>query len=108
MVDDVPEIYKEFMIKGKNGWTFIQSIRDSIFFEFHDVLNSNPLPPLDFILSRDTVSFLSPVEQKRLLVDFGEKTKRQAFLMLGLNERMPLEGWKPITTEHVVLYTKTE
>ncbi|HRV29163.1 MAG TPA: chemotaxis protein CheW, partial [Spirochaetia bacterium] len=47
MVDDVPEIYKEFMIKGKNGWTFVQSIRDSIFFEFHDVLNSNPLPPLD-------------------------------------------------------------
>lgn len=108
MVDDVPEIYKEFMIKGKNGWTFIQSIRDSIFFEFHDVLNSNPLPPLDIIIARDTVSFLSPVDQKRLLVDFGEKTKRQAFLLLGLHERMPLEGWKEMTTHQVVLYAKAE
>lgn len=108
MVDDVPEIYKEFMIKGKNGWTFVQSIRDSIFFEFHDVLNSNPLPPLDMIIARDTVSFLSPVEQKRLLVDFGEKTKRQAFLMLGLHERMPLDGWKEMTTHQVVLYAKSE
>lgn len=108
MVDDVPEIYKEFMIKGKNGWTFVQSIRDSIFFEFHDVLNSNPLPPLDIIIARDTVSFLSPVDQKRLLVDFGEKTKRQAFLVLGLHERMPLEGWKEMTTHQVVLYGKAE
>ncbi len=108
MVDDVPEIYKEFMIKGKNGWTFVQSIRDSIFFEFHDVLNSNPLPPLDMIIARDTVSFLSPVEQKRLLVDFGERTKRQAFLMLGLHERMPLDGWKEMTTHQVVLYAKSE
>ncbi len=108
MVDDVPEIYKEFMIKGKNGWTFVQSIRDSIFFEFHDVLNSNPLPPLDIIIARDTVSFLSPVDQKRLLVDFGEKTKRQAFLLLGLHERMPLEGWKEMTTHQVVLYAKAE
>ncbi len=108
MVDDVPEIYKEFMMKGKNGWTFIQSLRDTIFFEFHDVLNTNPLPPLDLIIARDTVSFMSPVDQKRLLVDFGEKTKRQALLVLGYNERMPLEGWKELTTKNIVVYSKSE
>jgi len=94
------------MIKGRNGWTFLQSIRDSIFFEFHDVLNTNPVPPVDFILCRDTVSFLSAVDQKRLLADFNDKAKNKGVLLLGANERMPLAGWKPMTEQGITMYIK--
>ena len=90
--DNVPEIYKEFLTKGRNGQSFMQAIKDSIFFEFHDVLNSNPLPPLDLILCRDLLSLLSPVDQNRLLDDFYEKLKPAGILILGANEA-PGQGW---------------
>lgn len=91
--ESVPELYLELMVKGKNGWTFQQTIRDSIFFEFHDVLNSNPIPPVDLILCRDTVSFLSAADQRRLIADFAEKTKHDGAVILGSNERMPEDSW---------------
>jgi purine-binding chemotaxis protein CheW len=104
--EDLPERYREFMVKGRNGWTFAQGIRDSIFFEFHDVLNANPLPPLDLILCRDTLSFLSGHDQKRLLVDFNEKAKEGAALILGVNELMPLGGWTSVGPAGVSAYVK--
>jgi len=91
--EGVPEMYLELMVKGKNGWTFQQTIRDSIFFEFHDVLNSNPIPPVDLILCRDTVSFLSAADQRKLVADFAEKTKHDGAVILGSNERMPEDSW---------------
>ncbi|MBU0935397.1 MAG: chemotaxis protein CheW [Spirochaetes bacterium] len=106
MMENVPDMYKEFMIKGRNGWAFLQNIRDSIFFEFHDVLNTNPIPPVDLVLCRDTVSFLSAVDQKRLLSDFNEKTKAKGVLLLGVNERMPMAGWQAIAIEGISMYTK--
>ncbi len=92
--ENTPNLYKEFLTKGRNGQSFIQAIKDSIFFEFHDVLNSNPLPPLDIILCRDLLSLVSPVDQNRLLDDFYEKLKPTGILMLGANE-VPGQGWSP-------------
>lgn len=91
--ESVPEMYLELMVKGKNGWTFQQTIRDSIFFEFHDVLNSNPIPPVDLILCRDTVSFLSAADQRKLIADFAEKTRHDGAVILGSNERLPEDSW---------------
>ena len=105
-LEDVPERYRESMVKGRNGWTFAQPVRDSVFFEFHDVLNSNPVPPVDLIVCRDTVSFLAPQEQKRLLADFSEKAKEGAALILGSNETMPLEGWNKTGPAGLSIYTK--
>lgn len=107
MIEDVPERYHEFMVEGRNGWTFQQAIRDSIFFEFHDVLNANPVPPVDMILCRDTVSFMTEAEQKRILADFGEKAKEGAALILGARERMPLDGWNDAGKDGVSLFVKT-
>jgi len=92
--DDAPNVYREYLTKGRNGHSFIQAVRDSIFFEFHDVLNSNSLPPLDMILCRDLLSLLSPVDQTRLLEDFYEKLKPAGLLLLGVNEA-PGKGWTP-------------
>ena len=58
--ENIPDFYQSFMAKGRNGLVFAQAIRDSIFFEFHDVMNASTLPPLDIVLCRDTLSFLLP------------------------------------------------
>ena len=92
----VPEPYAEFMVKGTNGYTFNQAIRDSIFFEFHDVLNTNPLPPVDLIVCRDLVSFLSPEEQGQVLNDFQEKLKGSGLLILGTNEKAATSAWRQV------------
>jgi len=105
-IDEVPEPYREFMVKGKNGHSFNQTIRDSVFFEFHDVLNSNPLPPVDFILCRDMISFLASTEQKQVLDDFADKLKGAGLLILGTNEKAALSGWKSIGAGAVSAFSK--
>jgi len=104
--ENVPEAYRGLMVKGRNGFTFDQSIRDSIFFEFHDVMNSNPVPPVDIILCRDTVSFLSAADQNKLLSDFCEKAKHGGAIVLGSNERMPVDGWNRTGVDPVSVYVK--
>jgi len=106
MAEHIPEVYKDFMVKGRNGWTFIQSLRESIFFEFHDVLNGNPVPPVDIVLCRDTVSFMSVTDQKRLLAEFSEKIKSTGALILGSNEEMPFEGWQRAPGAGASVYIK--
>jgi purine-binding chemotaxis protein CheW len=90
--DNVPEYYRSFMVKGRNGLVFSQAIRDSIFFEFHDVMNTNALPPLDLILCRDMLSLVAPIDQKRLMGDFYDKLKPNGVVLCGANERLG-EGW---------------
>ncbi|HOX33900.1 MAG TPA: chemotaxis protein CheW [Spirochaetales bacterium] len=101
----VPDYYVPFMTKGKNGLSFVQAVRDSIFFEYHDVMNANPLPPLDMILCRDMLSFLAPIDQKRLFGDFIDKLKPSGVVLTGLNERLG-EGWTPFGTEAVPAFRK--
>jgi purine-binding chemotaxis protein CheW len=105
-IDEVPEPYREYMVKGKNGYSFNQTIRDSIFFEFHDILNTNPLPPVDIILCRDMLSFLAPADQKRVLDDFMDKLKETGLLILGANEKAALSGWKYIGSGAVSAFRK--
>ena len=106
MAEQVPEVYRDYMVKGRNGWTFIQSLRESIFFEFHDVLNGNPVPPVDIVLCRDTISFMSVADQKRLLSEFNEKVKSGGALILGSHEEMPFEGWRKMPADGASVYIK--
>ena len=68
--ESIPDYYIPFTTKGRNGLVFIQAVRDSIFFEFHDVMNGNTLPPLDLILCRDMLSFVAPIDQKTAIGRF--------------------------------------
>jgi purine-binding chemotaxis protein CheW len=103
--EDIPEYYTPFTTKGRNGLVFIQQVRDSIFFEFHDVMNSNTLPPLDIVLCRDMLSFVAPIDQKRLLGDFYEKLKAGGIVISGSNERLG-DGWVMAGTEAVPAFRK--
>ncbi len=103
--ENVPPYYGDFLGRGRNGLAFIQSIRDSIFFEFHDILNANTLPPLDLILCRDVLSFIPPIDQKRLIGDFSDKLKPNGVIFTGANERLG-EGWAHVGTEAVPAFRK--
>ncbi|MBP7096479.1 MAG: chemotaxis protein CheW [Spirochaetia bacterium] len=104
--DVPPDYYAEFMVQGRNGWSFRQDIRDAIFFEFHDVLNTNSVPPSDLIVCRDMLSFLNPLDQKRVVVDFAEKLKKNGVAVVGANERLDFEGWEPAGTGVITAYAK--
>ncbi|MDR2738620.1 MAG: chemotaxis protein CheW [Treponema sp.] len=95
-MEDIPEYCQEFMVKGKNGYSFNQAIKDSILFEYHDVLNDNPLPELDIIIARDLLSFFNEQQQEKLMVDFFEKLKARGVIVLGTNEELPENQWFPI------------
>jgi purine-binding chemotaxis protein CheW len=106
-MEDVPDIYQEYLVKGKNGYSFNQAIKDLISFEYHDVVNSNPLPSVDFILCRDLLSYLSPAEQSGVLADFWEKLKPGGMMIPGKNEILPGSGeWKFVGNNAVNAFAK--
>ena len=103
--ENVPGYYQSFMFQGRNGLVFSQAVRDSIFFEFHDVLNANTLPPLDMVICRDMLSFMSPSDQERLSSVFNEKLKPNGMVFCGANESLG-EGWVAAGTGAVTAFRK--
>jgi len=103
-LEDIPDYCRAFMTKGRNGYSFNQGIKDSIVFEYHDVLHDNPLPDLDIILIRDVISFLPVAEQFKLVDDFKEKLKNRGFVISGKNEVLPGFDWESIGKEPVSVY----
>jgi purine-binding chemotaxis protein CheW len=100
-IKDIPEHCKPFITSGRGGYGFSQAIKDSIVFEYHDVLNENPLPDLDIILIRDVLSFLQAEDQNRVIQSFKEKLKNQGIIILGKNEFLPGTDWEFIGKEPV-------
>jgi purine-binding chemotaxis protein CheW len=106
-LDDVPEYCKPFMVKGRSGYSFNQEIKDSIVFEYHDILHENPLPDLDIILARDVLSFLPAQDQARIVNGFGEKLKSRGIVILGRNESLSGD-WQFVGKEPVSAFAHTE
>jgi len=105
---DVPEYCRSFMVEGRNGLSFNQVIKDSIVFEYHDVLNTNQLPDLDIILARDILSFFSVENQNRLISEFMEKLKNRGLVIVGTNEILPEGVWQAIGTDTVSAFTRNK
>jgi purine-binding chemotaxis protein CheW len=105
-LEELPEYCREFTVSGKNGYSFNQVIKDSVVFEYHDVLNDAQLPELDIILARDIVSFFSEPEQEKLLASFTEKLKSQGVVVLGRNEQLQGGEWLSVATETVSAYLR--
>ncbi len=108
-VMDMPEYCRDFLVKGKNGYSFNQAIKDSISFEYHDVKNANPFPDMDIIFARDLLSFLPSVDQVRLFGDFSDKLKDKGILFLGTNEKLSSDvDWKAVGSDSVSAYVRAE
>jgi purine-binding chemotaxis protein CheW len=103
-LDEAPEYCRSFMSKGRNGYSFNQVIKDSIVFEYHDILNDNPLPDLDIILARDILSFIPVQEQQKLCAGFAEKLKSRGVVFLGMNEVIPGNEWRNAGREPVSVF----
>lgn len=106
--EKVPQKYRPFLEEGKNGYQFNQSIKDSILFEYHDLLHQSPFPQIDLIVSRDVISFLKPQEQQKLLSEFMDKLKPGGLLLLGENELLDLEVWTTVDRGKMKVYKKDE
>ncbi|MCL2127443.1 MAG: chemotaxis protein CheW [Treponema sp.] len=96
-LEEVPDYFHEYMVKGTNGYSFNQAIRDSIVFEYHDVLHDNPLPDLDIILVRDLLSFFPVASQNKMIDEFAEKLKKPGLVILGKNEELIGENWTSVS-----------
>jgi purine-binding chemotaxis protein CheW len=105
-LDEVPEYCRGFMVRGRNGYSFNQVIKDSLLFEYHDILNENPLPELDIILARDLLSFLSVPDQERVVAGFMEKLKSRSVVVLGRNERLTGSEWNAVGKDPVSAFMR--
>jgi purine-binding chemotaxis protein CheW len=103
---ETPAYCQPFMVKGSNGYSFDQSIKDAISFEYHDVLHSNMYPDLDIVLARDILSFFPNENQESLLNEFSEKIKKDGVILLGRNEEMPGNDWRKIAKDPVSAFTR--
>ena len=107
-LEEVPEFCRSFTLKGRNGYSFNQEIKDSIVFEYHDILNENPLPDLDIILIRDMLSFIPVQDQNKLISGFAEKLKDQGIVFTGRNEVLSENEWQLIGKDPVSAFVRNE
>jgi purine-binding chemotaxis protein CheW len=107
-LEEVPEYCRSFMISGKNGYSFNQAIKDSIVFEYHDVLNETSLPELDIILVRDILSFFSVPDQEKVIASFADKLKSRGVVILGRNEQLQGDEWRSVGVDPVSAFLHNE
>ncbi|MDR2071435.1 MAG: chemotaxis protein CheW [Treponema sp.] len=105
-LEDVPEFLRSFMVKGKNGYSFSQEIKNSILFEYHDILNGNQIPDVDIIIARDFLSFVSLQDQEKIIAEFAEKLKKGGLVIVGRNEQLPLEDWQPVAKDPISAFAR--
>jgi purine-binding chemotaxis protein CheW len=107
-MNEVPDYCQSFLTKGRTGYGFNSSIKDSIVFEYHDITNVNTLPDIDIVLCRDTLSFLPPEGQATVLADISGKLKKRGIVILGKNELMPGGDWIHVGKDPVPAFALTE
>ena len=105
--NQLPSIYDEWVTEGNNGWHFISDIKDLILFEYHDVTNDNQFAPVDLIVARDILSYLTVSEQQKLIEIFYEKLKPGGILIAGVNEVIVGNGWEALNKSRVPAYKKS-
>jgi purine-binding chemotaxis protein CheW len=106
-LEDLPDYCRPFAVRGSNGYSFNQVIKDSIVFEYHDIVNENSLPELDMILVRDLISFLPAADQTRIINGFSERLKNRGVVIAGRNEELTGVIWQSIADDPVSAYLHT-
>ncbi|OHD12796.1 MAG: hypothetical protein A2Z96_06835 [Spirochaetes bacterium GWB1_48_6] len=103
----VPEEYKPFMVETKTGYQFKTELKSKILFEYHDITHMNPFSDLHMIVARDTISFLKPQDQEKIIADFYEKLRVGGYLILGQNEKLSNSAeWKTVEWDDWSIYQK--
>ena len=93
--------------KANGECTFKQDIKDSVMFEYHDCKNTNALPMVDLIFTRDMLSFIDDESLDGVVADFQEKMKGNAVIIVGENENLSSGfGFGENTVGALTAYTK--
>jgi purine-binding chemotaxis protein CheW len=103
-LEEIPEYCRHYTVHGKTGYSFNQVIKDSIVFEYHDIVNDHTLPELDFILIRDVLSYLPAQEQGRIVSDFSDKLKDHGIVIIGRSEELTGAMWYSVADDPVSAY----
>lgn len=93
---EIPASHGEFVVDSPNGPTYAPAVKESILFEFSDVMNTAGLPPVDLVVCRDVVSFMRSDDQQRLFELFEETLRPGGVLILGDHERADTEVWSAL------------
>ncbi|MDR1466204.1 MAG: chemotaxis protein CheW [Treponema sp.] len=106
-LEELPEYCRSFTVGGRNGYSFNTVIKDSIIFEYHDVLNEATVPNLDIILVRDLLSFVNTQDQEKLVDIFKDRLKKTGIIIIGQNETLSGE-WRSIGKSPVSVFIRNE
>ncbi len=103
----IPPLYEPYLVSSAQGFQFNQVIKDSVIYEYHDLQNDTALPRLDYVVCRDTLSYMEESMQVRILDHIYETMKPGGILLLGQNERPFNENnWEVIENKGLKLYKK--
>lgn len=89
---EVPAEWHDLLVEGKNGFSFATELKNSILFEFSDLLTGTGLPKMDIVVTRDVLSYMKPSQQTNLFEQIDDRLKTGGVLMLGDNEVPPTEA----------------
>lgn len=104
--ESVPDYLKSYTTKGTKGDVMSQILRNIIFFEYHDIKNSNMYSDLDLIVCRDVLPFFDYNEQTIILNKFYDKLKKNGILILGDNEKVKFDGLTEFIEQGICFYKK--
>jgi purine-binding chemotaxis protein CheW len=106
-ITEVAPTLRKYLVEGNNGHQFSGEIKESILFEYHDILHQNPFPAVDVIMARDVLSFLQPQDQQKIVTEFEEKLKPNGIVIVGENEILAGAGWTRLESSgRVVAFQK--
>lgn len=105
---ELPGYLRSFCVRGRQGFSFADEIKDLVVFEYHDIMHNNMVPDVDLIVARDILSFMKPDDQDRLLGEFADRLVDGGLLVLGSNEHLNRpETWKRAAEGPLNAYRKT-
>jgi purine-binding chemotaxis protein CheW len=106
--DTVPEYFIKagYLKGGAKGYQFTPEMKESVLFEYHDILHGTSLPELDLIVARDILSYFTAAHKEKLVADFAAMLKPGGMLVVGTNERVAAPGLSLCHEGNVVAYQK--
>ncbi len=105
-VNSVPQYLKQFVTEGTKGGVITQSLKDIIYFEYHDVKNHNPYPDVDMIICRDVLPSFDYNDQFNVISEFYDKLKNNGILFIGDNEKIKFDGLDRYEEQGINFYRK--
>jgi two-component system CheB/CheR fusion protein len=76
----------QFFTKRDNKFLLNKSIRDTCVFAYHNYLKDPPFAKIDLISCRNSLIYVEPILQKKVLTTFHYALKEKGFLILGKSE----------------------